>query len=305
MDDLRPRDWSEYIGQDKMKDRLDTYCCDARVDQRPLPHVLLVGRAGYGKTSMAALLADQMHAPFHKITLSPATKPAVLARFFNRFEGGVVLFDEVHRAPTNLQEELLNPLEDGYFTTPNGRKIFLPWFTAILATTEKQDVLGTIIDRVPIQPTFDPYTEAELGTIFEGMARRLGFELDPDLAVGLGRAAGGCPRGGLSMVYAARALTKRGDLTLDAILEFCEVDADGVTKDHRRLMAAIDKLAGVGAVGLDRLSDYLGVHPAVIRDLERLLTNLDLITYGAGGRELSEAGIARIRPERRTFSGAA
>ncbi len=111
-------------------------------------------------------------------------------------------------------------------------------------------------------------------------------------------AAGGRPGEAHGLVVAARALSHRGPISVESVLAFCEVDADGVTKEHRTLMRAIDKLAGTGAVGMLRLSDYVGMDQAIIRSLQRLLIDLDLIDQGGAGVELTSAGVRRIRDSR-------
>ncbi len=297
MDDLRPRDWSEYIGQTQLKDRLLTYCEDTLARVAPLDHVLLYGEPGFGKTSLAAIIAAELGEPFEVLTMP--IRPAALMKFFNNFRGGVVLFDEFHRLSHGQQEDFFNPLEDKYFTTPNGRKVTIPWFTAIIATTEKKDIIAPVLRRIPIRGlSFDPYTDDEIGLIVAQMARKLGFTLDETIAAGLGHAAGGRPGEAHGLVVAARALSHRGPISVESVLAFCEVDADGVTKEHRTLMRAIDKLAGTGAVGMLRLSDYVGMDQAIIRSLQRLLIDLDLIDQGGAGVELTSAGVRRIRDSR-------
>lgn len=291
---LRPTERSEFVGQTALMDRLEIHMAAAIELMEPMPHVLLTGPPGFGKTTLAGIIATTLGEPFEALTMP--MKPKAFYEFLYRFDGGIVLLDELHRAPRAQQEDFLTLLEDGYVSTPNGERIAPPWITVVAATTEPEKIIPPIYDRFPCRPTFAPYAPDEVTAIVQGMAIKLDLDIDDELASALGRAAAGTPRNARQLILATRAwIAATGETPSAAdVLSLCQVDPDGLTQTHLDYLGCLDRVGG--SAGLRTLSTHLRLHDAVLRDLERLLVERRLVTYGDTGRQLTAHGRRKLTP---------
>lgn len=293
-DALRAQTWEEYVGQTAMKDRLMIHIKSALIGGRMLPHVLLTGSAGYGKTTLAQIIARELGDEFYMLKVSANMTPRVLENILRSWEGGVLFLDEIHTASKAFQHELLTLLEDGYITMRNGRRLEHKAITVIAATTDPQMLLGPLLTRFPIKPHFDPYSDEDMTEILLGMADKLNMDMEDKLAIGLARATGGTPRFAKSFVLAARAIEESGlDVTVESVLSLVEMDEDGLTYEHMSYLEALDELGGIA--GLEKLVRLSGLHTATIKELEALLIRRKLITYSSAGREITQAGTRKVR----------
>lgn len=293
-DPLRARTWDEFIGQSSIKERLEVHIRGAVAEKRMLDHVLLAGPPGFGKTSLAGIIAARLNDDFQSVTM-PIKLP-VFVKLMRTWTGGVLLLDEIHRGTRSQQEDLLSVLLDGELHLPNGRSVQCPWMTIIGATTEPEKVIPPLYDRFPIKPNFEEYSEKEMGQIVQGMALKLDVDLEWDTCLALGRAAGGTPRHASAFVMAARDLAHGPEpVTAESILRLCEVTDNGLTAQHRRYLEVLQALDG--KAGMAVLSAMLRLHPSVIHDIERRLLNMGLIAYGERGRELTDLGYKQGAPD--------
>ena len=297
-DVLRAQTWSEYIGQSNLKTRLGVHISAAKLTGRMLPHMLLDGPPGYGKTTLAQIIAAELNDRFVFLKMSTKMDVKVLEDILKSFKGGVLFLDEIHCASRVIQHELLTLLEDGYITMRNGRRLSHSAITVIGATTEPQMLIAPLRDRFTLRPesgiAFDDYSDADMTEIIFGMADKLGLDISPEVAQGLGRATGGTPRLAKQFVYAALAMQDYGhDVTVDGVLDLLDMDADGLTRLHMLYLRSIDELGGIA--GLEKLSNMTNLHLSTIKGLERLMITRGFITYGAKGRELTQAGTHKAR----------
>jgi holliday junction DNA helicase RuvB len=293
-DALRPTTAAEFIGQKKLMARLDVHIDAAIEQERPLEHILLFGPPGFGKTTLAQIIANKLRETLYTIVMP--IKPAAMMRFLREFEGGVVLFDELHRAGQAQQEDLLTLLEDGYITSPSGRRSDVGWFQAIGATTEPEKIIPPIFDRFPIKPTFEAYTVSELAEIALGMAHRVNVNMSDDDATILAKASGGTPRNCKSLVMAARDLAASGRPSHGAaVLELCQITPDGLTADHIEYLKALNKMGK--PTGLAPLANMLRRNAAQVINDERLLLEMDLITFTESGRDITTLGGRMLRQD--------
>lgn len=287
---LKPESWEHYVGQEKLKTRLRIAIDGARQREEPLGHVLLCGGSGCGKTSLAALIAEELGVPFHAFTMPLKAKS--LQRIFAdpNFEG-VVFLDELHRSKRSDQEVLLEVLEESKITKDNGTVIKIEHpLTVIAATTDKDKLQDTIRNRFDHQPKFEPYTDQDMAVIVKRMADKLGIPMSEKEAKALGRASAGIPRQGRILVRTARDL---GTCDPEEVLRTCGITADGLTEEHIEYLKALDTLGQLA--GVDHIANLTGQPKEIIKELEKLLINKRLIEYTPKGRALMTKGIRVIR----------
>lgn len=289
-EEFRVDTWKDYIGQEKLKERLDIHINAARTRKAcRMENVLLHGPPGCGKTALAAVIANRFGSPFVKYIM-PLSDKAMKRMVTEAY--GVVLLDEIHRCSKGQQEELLTLVEDGYLSTKSGAKIENPYVTIIGATTERAKVIQPLYDRFNVRPEFEPYTDGQMAKIATGMLKRVGVRTSRDVAMAFGKASGGVPRNVASMVTMARDL-QAVDLPINIaeVLRLCDVTEDGLTEQHVRYLTAIRKNGG--GMGLAMLSTHLRLAPPMIMELERLLVERGYLEYNKTGRELTPAGHRR------------
>lgn len=287
---VRAHSWDQFVGQETLKRRLMTNITAARKAHRMLDHMLLIAPPGSGKTTLATLVAEQMNQDFADFMM-----PTDLKRFLwfvREWKGGVMLLDEIHRAPKPFQNSLLS-IEQGYIENSAGRQISTRHITFICATTEPQLVIKPLWDRLPLKPKWEDYSDEEMTGIILGMAKRAKVTIPDEIATGLARATGGTPRAATKLVVACRDLASTGqDVSVDSILEQTGVDADGLTDQHLDYLTSIDALGG--QTGLTNLCSMLQLSASVVEELERLLIRRRLVRLESSGRTLTRAGELKV-----------
>jgi Holliday junction DNA helicase RuvB len=302
-DRVRPTEWDAYVGQERLKARLDIAINAAINQERRLDDILMIAPPGCGKTTLAALIADQYLADFKTIVC-----PMKPDRFFyelEEFDSGVVLLDELHSAPKAFQELLQPGLEeDRVILTPDGFTIDVSGITFIGATVPEfaPKVLAPLQSRFMLKPHWEDYTDEHLALILSGMATSLGFELDSAVCAGLASACHGTPRQAKRFVKAARDLEAVGRaVTVEAILDYVGVDADGLDPEHLDYMRVLYGQP-MRRASLKAMATLLMMTTSAVENLERVLRLKGLIEVSPTGRRLSDSGKAKlgVRKERRS-----
>lgn len=292
-DPLRPDDWSGFIGQEPMKERLIKNIDAAVQDLRPPAHTLLMAAPGTGKTTLARLIALRMGVDLEVFTCPVDFKTIVKLLVQDDFSG-VLLLDEIHRLSRSEQGDYLTLIESGYLEF-RGEKFRVGWLMVIGATTEKKNIIKPLRQRFPFRPEFDDYTDVEIQKILQNMTRRLGFEMPDATAAPLAKACVGTPRRARDFAFAARDLRILGtvDPTADEVLDHLRIDPNGLGREHWKYLDALQKLGG--QAGMRPLRAYLGESEQEIEEIESVLLDQGLITYTPRGRELRTAAFERIR----------
>lgn len=292
VDSLRPITWDDYVGQDDLKRRLRIHIDAAKHALRMPEHILLAAPAGYGKTSLATIVAYELHEELEMVTM-PITANA-LASILRSFEG-ILLLDEIHRASNSQQEDLLPLLEFGYVQTAGNRRVDAGALTIVGCTTERHKLIEPLVDRFPIKPTFAEYSHDELTGILVGMCHKAGVGVSHELAEALARAAAGTPRRCRQFALALRDLKDAGvadDPNVEQVLDLCGVEYDGLTTDHVNYMETLAALGG--AKGLRVLCSLLRHNETYLMSLERDLIQRGYLQINAS-RELTRAGFQRLK----------
>lgn len=301
IDTTRVSTWDGYIGQEPLKARLRVHI-DAAIEQmRPLEHVLLAAGPGYGKTALARIIATEMNGRFEPVQM-PCTE-AGLSRIIMECDSYgdycVLFLDEIHSASRKEQEFLQPFLEFGFISDRRGRRYEATNFTVIGATTEANRLVRPLYDRFSLNPDWDNYTVEEIARIMVGMATMLELTLDEETAMSLAQASGGTPRHARDFMLAARALRVKllRPPTAEEVLDLCRVDEDGLSHAHYEYLRTLYMLGPV--TGLANIRNVLRLPEAVVRDLEMLLLQHDLIALTSSGREMLPAGMRKIKVRRR------
>ena len=265
---LRPSQFADFTGQEKICERLELFVQAARERQEALDHVLLCGPPGLGKTTLSYILADAMDAHI-KCTSGPVIdKPSDLAGLLTGLEEGDLLFiDEIHRMQRSVEEYLYSAMEDFVIDIvidqgPNARsvRLNLPRFTLIGATTRSGMLSAPMRSRFGLINRLDYYDANQLAEIVTRSASILNVEIEPAGALEIASRSRGTPRIANNLLRRARdyAQVKADNIITaplaDQALNLLDIDGDGLEEmDKRILQTLIDKFSG-GPVGLNSLS---------------------------------------------------
>lgn len=299
---LRPHDFANYIGQEKLKANLKLAIDAAKKRGEPLDHVLLHGPPGLGKTTMANVIANEMGAQI-RVTSGPAIERAGdLASLLTNLQDGDILFiDEIHRLNRSVEEVLYSAMEDykldimlGKGPSARSLRLDLPKFTIIGATTRTGSLAAPLRDRFGMIHRIPFYTEDEIEQIIHRAAKILNVKVDDKASASLAKRARLTPRIANRLLKRVRDYADvNGDGIIDTTIsheafKLLDIDEMGLDHSDRVLLAAIIDNYNGGPVGVETLAALTAEERGTIEDFyEPYLMQIGLIERTPRGRKVT------------------
>jgi Holliday junction DNA helicase RuvB len=314
---LRPRRLDEVIGQKEVAGRLRISLDAAKKRSEPLPHLLLDGPPGLGKTTFATVLPRELGVEL-QMTSGPAlASPKELIPYLtNAVEGSVLFIDEIHRLPRVVEEFIYPAMEDFRidFVIGEGigaRTINMPLkrFTVIGATTRSGMLSAALRERFLMHEHLEFYTVDELAEIVRINARKLKTVITDEAAVELARRSRGTPRlanARLRWVRDYSTSKADGHITLDLArhaLDMQEIDAEGLDRQDRRYLSTLIRVFGGGPAGVEALAATMNLAADTLSDdVEPYLLRRGFVIRTPRGRQVTPEGYQhmQIDPEKPT-----
>lgn len=307
---LRPQNFNEYIGQERLKKNLKLAIEAAKKRGEPIDHVLLYGPPGLGKTTMASVIANEMGVGL-RITSGPAIERAGdLASILTNLQDGDILFiDEIHRLSRAVEEVLYSAMEDFKLDIVIGKgpaarsiRLDLPKFTVIGATTRTGSLAAPLRDRFGHIYRLEFYTPEEIGKIIKRSATILESKIDDDSASLLSTRARLTPRIANRLFKRVRDFADvNGDGIIDTVmtegaLEMMEIDELGLDPADRNLLSSILEHYGDRPVGLNTIAALTGDEMTTIEDFyEPYLIQIGFIERTPRGRQVTQKAKRHLR----------
>lgn len=300
---LRPKTFSDFPGQNDVKEKLKVFVSAARGREEPLDHTLLCGPPGLGKTTLAQIIATAMGADI-KVTSAPAIdKKGDLAAILTSLKPFSVLFiDEIHRLSRHVEEYLYTAMEDYYIDIVTGEglgarsmKFKLAPFTLVGATTRAGLLNPPFRDRFGIVERLQFYDRDSLQKILLRSSEILNVKMDPAGAMEIARRARGTPRVANRLLKRVRDYAEvKGTGIVNSEIAHYALDQLGVDQfgldlmDRKIIQLIVEKFSG-GPVGIDTIAAALSEDRDTIEEVyEPFLIQEGFIQKTQRGRVITE-----------------
>ena len=278
---LRPGRFNDFVGQGKVRERLELFVQAAKGRNDVLDHVLLVGPPGLGKTTLAYIVAEAMGVSIKSTSGPVIDKPGDLAGLLTNLERGDILFiDEIHRLPRTVEEYLYSAMEDFVIDIvidqgANARSVRLniPKFTLIGATTRSGLLTAPLRSRFGLTNRLDYYGVEDLKKIVNRSSRIMNVDIDNAGAGEVARRSRGTPRITNNLLRWVRdyAQVKAGNRinreVADKALSMLDIDEHGLDEMDKRILETIVHKFSGGPVGINSLAVSVGEESGTIEEV--------------------------------------
>lgn len=306
---LRPKQFTDYIGQKQVKENLVIYIEAAKKRAEPIEHLMLYGPPGLGKTTLAHIIANETGVNI-RVTSGPAIERAgdLVSILTNLAEGDILFIDEIHRLNRNIEEVLYPAMEDyaidlilGKGPSAKTMRINLPQFTLIGATTKIGSLSSPLRDRFGAVHRLEFYSEEELAEIIRRAAQILNVKIEKDGIAEIAKRARRTPRIANRILKRVRDYAEvkyDGVITKNIAreaLDQIDIDELGLDRNDREyLKTIISKFSG-GPVGLDTIAAATSEDRDTIEDvIEPYLLQLGFIDRTPKGRIAKESAYTHL-----------
>lgn len=305
LNSARPSSLQEFIGQEHLKSSLRIAIDAARYRKEPLEHTLLYGQPGLGKTTLAFLIANEMHTKC-KIATAPAIERPrdIVGLLLGLKEGEVLFIDEIHRLNRLTEELLYSAMEDFRLDLTMGankgarcRTINLPRFTLIGATTKLASISAPLRDRFGISQKIEFYKHDELKQIIENFSQIINLNLDDESSYSVAKISRGTPRIALRLLRRVRDYAQVVENTnvininlIKKALNSYQIDEKGLDSLDRQYISFLNQNNN-NPIGLDSIAAGLGDESSMLEFLvEPYLIQIGFLTRTPRGRLLTALG---------------
>jgi Holliday junction DNA helicase RuvB len=312
---LRPARFDQMVGQERLKALFSKIVECARASGRTLDHILLVGSAGTGKTTLAQVIAHELDRDVYQLK-APVAQDVFeeLARCAKN--GDVILVDEVHMQVSGDRRGITQAADpETFFTVMEDKRLMsshgmieFPDVTFIGCTTDAGLLPEPFLERFPLAPQLDPYTDEDMWELAFANARSLRLEITEEAAIVFARACRDIPRQLNTYVRNAQSLAAHeidADLAREIVTELNSTTLDGLTRDMQNMMIFLlaskrtDKAGNVSyQAGLSSIATACGKSrdsKAIALYVEPYLIQRGYVGVSHGGRKLTDTGIERAR----------
>lgn len=312
---IRPKSLADFVGQQTLRAQLSLVLSAAKNRDTAPDHVILAGPPGIGKTTLAMIIANEMHGAL-RITSGPAiTHAGDLAAILSSLQAGDVLFiDEIHRLARPVQEMLYLAMEDFRVDVMVGKgpgatsiPITLPRFTVVGATTRAGLLPAPLRDRFGFTGHIEYYSSAELEQVILRSAKLLQLTIDPTAVNMLATRSRGTPRIAnrlLRRVHDYALVYQAGIADLSAVskaIDLFQVDSKGIDRLDRTILEVLCTRFNGGPVGLSTLAISAGEEPETVESVsEPYLVREGFIVRTTRGRMATDLAYSHLGYTRKT-----
>lgn len=306
---LRPQNFDEFIGQDKVINNLKVYIKAAKLKDTSLDHTLLIGHAGVGKTSLAYIISKELNQNIFVVNANSIERTKDIIIMLSKLSEGDILFiDEIHALNKNVEEVLYSAMEDFYINLNIKNdlkrdiiKLNLPPFTLIGATTNIEDISKPLLDRFSIHLYLNNYTYKDISLILHNLAKKLEFNYSSDALDEISNVSRLIPRVAINYLkrindYAiANSINSINKKYVIKVLNKLGIKKYGLNELDIRYLKMLHFEYKDKAVGINTITSYLNENRKTIENIvEKYLIEISFVRKTSKGRVITKKGITYI-----------